>query len=258
MILAIDLKAVLYRLFFAGGPRQSSDLPERFESSVYRFAKEVGATHWVMAFETGPTFRNELWVAYKAARRPAPTALGEQFPKVLAWAARVGLPVVERRGFEADDVLAAIAHEALLANEAVTFVSDDKDMAQALEAGVQQLRPARKGPERIADQFTVYREWGVPPARIPDLFGLMGDSVDGIPGVPRIGHLKAKRLLDRFGSLDGILIADSTLNDDVRLVIEHRVQAEVSRDLATLRSGLGLGRCWVPMTKQPAREEAPF
>lgn len=250
MICGLDARGLLYRAFFAGQGREPQRTLERFASIVRSVTREVAASHAVLAWESGPSNRRDLLPGYKLNRKPAPTALRSQAAGVPAWAREQGIPVVEVAGWEADDVLASAAREAVAAGEPITIVSSDKDLLQLLRPGVFQWRPDKANREdRLADQFTCFREWRVPPARIPDLFGLMGDATDGIPGVPGLGLRKAQRLLDRYGSLDAVLAAPQAGDRDAALVVQHADEARLCRDVATLNADLGVGRCWSALDK---------
>jgi DNA polymerase I len=154
-------------------------------------------------FESGKTFREEtLYAEYKANRAQMPPDLAEQIPFIRRLLDAMRIPILQYEGFEADDVIGAIAVRASGA-QAVVIVSSDKDMLQLVNDRVHMYNPVKEDiwyDPAMAEQFM-----GVKPAQIADMLALMGDSVDNIPGAPGIGDKGARDLIQRFGSVEAAI-----------------------------------------------------
>ncbi len=149
----------------------------------------------------GDTFRNTLYPAYKANRPPAPPDLAQQMKRCREVAEAFAIPVMQCDGFEADDLIATAITRARAAGLHVVVASDDKDLLQLVADDVL-VWQARK--QRVCDRDAVVAEWGVGPERVRDLLALMGDSSDNVPGVDHVGQKTAAKLLQEYGSLDGV------------------------------------------------------
>ncbi|MGH9591891.1 MAG: DNA polymerase, partial [Bryobacteraceae bacterium] len=154
-----------------------------------------------------PTFRDKLFDQYKAQRPPMPDDLAIQLPYVRRMCEAMRLPILEFDGFEADDVIGALAVQGSAKGMAVSIVTNDKDMMQLVGGNVRVLRPGA-GPNKtdlIVDEAKVEEIMGVPPSQVADVMALMGDSIDNIPGAKGIGEKGAKELIRRFGSVEAAL-----------------------------------------------------
>ncbi|MEQ1567848.1 MAG: 5'-3' exonuclease H3TH domain-containing protein, partial [Myxococcota bacterium] len=181
----------------------------------------------------GRTFRSELSPAYKAHRPPMPDGLVPQLPYVDKLVAAHHFPIVRAPGVEADDAIATLCAQALALGHEVYVVSGDKDLAQLVGERVRMLDTTK---EVLYDADTVFRKWGVRPSQIPDLLGLAGDAVDGIPGVEGIGEKTAAKLLNQYGSLDGIFAHVDEQTPKLRgSLIEHEQRARHNFEMMTLR-----------------------
>lgn len=188
----------------------------------------------------GKTFRSEIDPQYKANRSPTPPDLVTQIPWIKKMVPALGLPLVEVAGVEADDVIGTLATQARELGYAVDIVTSDKDMMQLVGGGVQLVDTMQN---RISREPEVEKKFGVPPAQVVDVQGLMGDAVDNIPGVKGIGEKTAKRLIEHFGSLENLYegldgIADLGLRGaaGIRKKLEAgKEDAWQSRLLATIR-----------------------
>ncbi|MGH9867833.1 MAG: DNA polymerase I [Candidatus Polarisedimenticolia bacterium] len=192
--------------------------------------------HLGVAFDTGaPTFRHEGFADYKAHRPPPPDDLVAQFPWVRRVCEVLRVPVIEKDGWEADDVIATLAEQAVQAGYEVMIVTSDKDMFQLVGEHVQILNAARDN--LIMDAAKVEEMFGVRPSQVPDVLALWGDATDNIPGVSGIGEKGAKEIIKTFGSLkDAIHRADEI----PRKVYRENLKAQSDRalqslDLATIR-----------------------
>lgn len=245
-LLLLDGTAEIYRSYHAFKEmRNSKGEPTGaafgFVLALRRLLDDEAPTHAAVAFDLpGPTIRHAAFEAYKATRKPPPAEMVIQIPIVKELTSAIGMHAVEVPGFEADDVIATLSSTAVAAGFAVTVVSRDKDLLQVIEPGVT-LIDHKKGSERL-DEAAAERRIGIPPARIPDLLGLMGDSSDNIPGVEGVGEKIAKRLIVEHGTIDAIYEdLDKLPNARVRTKLEaQRAQAFLSRELATVRRDVPL------------------
>jgi DNA polymerase-1 len=247
----LDAYGLIYRYYFAFVARPLRNSRGRNISALYGFARTLLSLindknpHYLAAvFDSrGPTFRHEMYAAYKATREKAPDDLHEQVPLVEELLAALGVPGLRKDGFEADDIIATLAARCKKEGRPCYIVSSDKDLLQLVGEGVYQLRPAKepgKGYEQV-DAAGVKELWGVPPDRILDLLALMGDSADNIPGVKGIGEKTAARLINRYGSMDEIYRNIAGIEGSAaKKLAEGKESAELSRSLAALRYDVAL------------------
>ena len=173
-----------------------------------KLQKEHAPDYLAVVFDTRePTFRDKLFDQYKAQRPPMPDDLAVQLPYVRRMCEAMRLPILEFDGFEADDVIGALAKQAAKKNLDVSIVTSDKDMMQLVGGNVRVLRPggAPDKTDLIVDAAKVEEIMGVPPEKVADVMALMGDSIDNIPGAKGIGEKGAKELIRRFGSAEAAL-----------------------------------------------------
>jgi len=187
----------------------------------------------------GPTTRHQVFADYKAQRPEMPTAMVQQIPYVHRVLEAMHVPILMLAGEEADDILGTVAVRAAAGAYAVILISGDKDLFQVVGDRIA-VRDTMK--ERTWGPAEVQERYGIPPERIPDLLALMGDSIDNIPGVPGVGEKTARDLLQRFGTLEGILdrvaeVPKPKLRDSLRT---HAEQARLSKRLASIRTDLAV------------------
>ncbi|MEE9613969.1 MAG: DNA polymerase I [Thermodesulfobacteriota bacterium] len=206
-----------------------------FTQTLKKLVSDYGPDYLAVAFDVkGPTFRHELFEEYKLERPPMPDDLSPQIPYIKDIVRAFNIPVLEKEGYEADDVLATLAGE-FAGRLRVVVVTGDKDMFQLVGPDTVVLDQAKKkeyGPAEVEEKF------GVPPERIVDLMGLAGDTSDNIPGVPGVGVKTAAKLIKEFGSFDGVFkdvdaVSGKKLKENLK---EYKEQAILSRELATLKS----------------------
>jgi len=179
-----------------------------------------------------PTHRELRFPGYKAQRPPMPGELREQLPFIDRLVLANHFPLIRQPGWEADDLIATLAKRASDAGMEVTIVAGDKDLAQLVGERVRMQDTMR---DVIYDAELVRKKWGVPPAQIPDLLALMGDTVDNIPGVPGIGQKGAAALLEKYGSLEALLAHTGELKGKQKAALEeHREAAKLYRELCTV------------------------
>ncbi|WP_417268861.1 DNA polymerase I [Celeribacter sp.] len=240
----IDGSAFIFRAYHALPPltRKSDGLPvgavAGFCNMLYRYIEaNTGAdapTHAAVIFDhSGKTFRNDLYPAYKANRPPAPEDLRPQFPLTRDATRAFNVSCIEIEGFEADDIIATLAHQARDAGGSVTIISSDKDLMQLVGDGVEMLDPMKN--KRI-DREGVEEKFGVGPERVVDVQALAGDSVDNVPGAPGIGIKTAALLINEYGDLDTLLARAEEIKQPKRrqTLIENAELIRISRDLVQL------------------------
>jgi DNA polymerase-1 len=238
-LVLVDGSWLLYRAFFAL-PSSLSTKGGLPTNAIYGFAlmfrkllagraPERGA----VVFDTPePTHREKAFPAYKAQRPPTPTELRVQMPHIDRLIQTYRFPILRVPGFEADDVVATLARQGAEAGMEVLIVAGDKDLAQMVGPHVRMQDTMR---DVTYDEELVRKKWGVPPARIPDLLALMGDAVDNIPGVEGIGQKGAAALLEKYGTVEGVLAHASELKGKQKASIEAAAtEVPLYKQLATV------------------------
>ncbi|MBI3474040.1 MAG: DNA polymerase I [Candidatus Solibacter usitatus] len=191
---------------------------------------------WIAAiFESeGPTLREQEFKEYKATRAETPPDLLDQIPLIRRLLDALRIPVLDYRGYEADDVIGTMSRRAAEQGIEVVVVSSDKDMLQLVDERVSMLNPAKD--DAWYDPDKVREFMGVRPDQVADLLALKGDSVDNIPGAPGIGDKGAKDLIERFGSVEAALERASEVERKAyrESLRDHREQILLSKKLATI------------------------
>ena len=191
--------------------------------------------HLAVIFDTARrTFRSEIYPEYKAHRPPPPEDLIPQFPLVRDAVRAFNVPCFEMEGFEADDLIATYADQAVAAGYEVVIVSSDKDLMQMVGDHVSMQDPMK---QTVIREDQVKEKFGVGPDKVIDVQALAGDSSDNVPGVPGIGVKTAAELINTYGDLDTLLDRAEEIKQPKRRqnLLEFADQARVSRDLVTLK-----------------------
>jgi len=179
-----------------------------FTSMLLKVLADLKPTYFAIAFDTkAPTFRHKIYDQYKAHRPPTPDDLVRQMERVRQMVEAFGMPIYELDGYEADDIIGSLSVQARQQGVNTFILSGDADAMQLVSPEVKLLFPGARGTFSDSDLFdeTAVREkYGVNPGQITDLKGLMGDTSDNIPGVPGIGQKTAAKLIEQFGSTEGI------------------------------------------------------
>src|SRR5579862_6612791 len=240
----VDAMNTIFRAFFAPMSRLNSPqgiptkVPYLFSNMIRKLAKEHSPDYLAVVFDTRePTFRDKLFAQYKAQRPPMPDELAIQLPYVRRMCEAMQLPILEFDGFEADDVMGALAKQGAKAGLEVFLVTGDKDMMQLVGGKVRVLRPGA-GPNKtdlIVDETKVEEIMGVPPKKVADVMALMGDSIDNIPGAKGIGEKGARELILRFGSAEAALDHASEVEGK-----RYREALENSRDAVLMSKQLAV------------------
>ena len=241
----VDAMAHIYRAFYAPMMRMNgpgglpTKVPFLFANIMRRIIKDYQPEYLGIVFDpSGPTFRDKLFEKYKAQREPMPDEMRVQLPYVKKLVEAMRLPVLEMKGYEADDVIGTLAVKGAKNELEVLIVSNDKDMMQLVGKNVRTLRTGSGGAKAdvIVDEKRVEEILGVPPERVIDIMALMGDTVDNIPGAKGIGEKGATELIQKYGSVENALDhADQVPNKRYREALQQqREQVMMSKQLATI------------------------
>jgi DNA polymerase-1 len=235
----IDGSAYVYRAFFALPALNNSkglqtNAVYGFTTTLMKIIREHQPQGLAVVFdEAGPTLRHEAYKAYKAQRPPMPEGMSAQIPYIHRAVEALNIPVVRQAGYEADDLIGTLAVQAERAGYDVVIVTGDKDMFQLLTSQVRIYDPV-KG--KWIGEAECRERFGVEPARVVEVMGLMGDSTDNIPGVRGIGEKTATKLIAQFGSIEELLrrIDEVTPARLKTLLAEQAENARLSRTLAMI------------------------
>src|SRR5438046_90591 len=237
-----------YRAFFAR-PEElatsegfSTNALLGFTNMLFKLLADYRPKGVAVAWDTRPVHRTELLETYKIERKPMPDLLREQFPYFRPIVEAFGYRNLEFEGWEADDVIATLAHQADEAGIKTTVVSTDRDDCQLVTENVALMMTPRgvsdvhvDTPERVEARL------GIPPEKVPDFIALKGDPSDNIPGIPGIGDKTAGQLVAQYGSLEGVLEhVDELSPARGKNIRENAEQALVSKELATMRRDLDI------------------
>ena len=248
----VDAMAHIYRAFFAPMPQRltgpggvPTNVPFLFGNILRRLIKDYQPDYIGIVFDPpGATFRDKLFEKYKAQRQPMPDEMRVQLPFVRRLCEAMRLPILEVQGYEADDVIGAMALQAAKKNLDVLVISNDKDMMQLVGKNVRTLRTGSGGVKAdiIVDEKKVEEILGVPPERVVDYMALLGDNIDNIPGAKGIGEKGAAELIKKYGSVEKALDhADEVPNKRYREALQQqREQVMMSKQLATIATDLPL------------------
>ena len=242
----VDAMAHVYRAFFAPMPQRltgpggvPTNVPFLFGNILRRLIKDYQPEYIGIVFDPpGATFRDKLFEKYKAQRQPMPDEMRVQLPFVRRLCEAMRLPVLEIKGYEADDVIGTMAVQAGKHNLEVLIVSNDKDMMQLVGKSVRTLRTGSGGTKGdiIVDEKKVEEILGVPPEKVVDYMALLGDTIDNIPGAKGIGEKGAAELIKKYGSVESALDhADEVPNKRYREALQQqREQVLMSKQLAEI------------------------
>jgi DNA polymerase-1 len=242
----VDAMAHIYRAFFAPMPQRltspggvPTNVPFLFGNILRRLIKDYQPDYIGIVFDPpGATFRDKLFEKYKAQRQPMPDEMRVQLPFVRRLCEAMRLPILEIKGYEADDVIGTMAVKAAKQNLEVLIVSNDKDMMQLVGKSVRTLRTGSGGAKAdvIVDETKVEEILGVPPEKVVDYMALLGDTIDNIPGAKGIGEKGAAELIKKYGSVESALEhADEVSNKRYREALQQqREQVLMSKQLAAI------------------------
>lgn len=263
----LDGMALVFRAYFAfsGNPRVTS---KGFDTSaIFGFAislldllQKENPTHIGVVFDTPePTARHIEYPAYKAQRDEMPEALAAALPYIDKLIEAFHIPVLKRPGYEADDVIGTLAWKAAAEGFTVYMMTPDKDFAQLVRDNVYIYKPARMGNGiEIMGVAEVLEKWEISrPEQVIDILGMWGDAVDNIPGIPGIGEKTAKKLVQEFGSMEGLLANTDKLKGKQKENVENfREQGLLSKKLATIDTQVPIDFDPKSLTLDPPNESA--
>jgi len=245
VLYVLDGTAALFRAWFAVSGRSAPDGSEvgavwGLGQWLARVHRRLAPSHVAVVFDAGSwTFRNEIWEDYKANRGEPPEELVPQFELAVALCGAMGCPAFRADGYEADDLMAALARRGREAGISVGLITPDKDVLQLVAPGVSVLDPKELA---VVDEDAVVKRFGVRPDQLVDYLALAGDPTDNVPGVRGVGPKTAEVLLREFGSLDALYEGlDRVPALEVRgakglaaKLREHEPEARLSRRLVVL------------------------
>ncbi|MEI8173749.1 MAG: DNA polymerase I [Deltaproteobacteria bacterium] len=241
----IDGSNYIYRAFYAIRELSNSrGFPTNaiygFTTMLIKFLRDWKPRYIAIAFDVkGPTFRHEAYDGYKATRKATPEALIPQIACIKDVVRGFSIPVLEKQGVEADDIIGSLAKKYAAEGLKTVIVSGDKDMMQLVTEDIIMIDTMK---DKTYDINAVRERFGVGPEKVAEILGLMGDTSDNIPGIPGIGPKSAQRLIEEFGSVEGILknvdrLRNAKLRETVRT---HAEQATMSRYLAVIKTDIEL------------------
>ncbi|MFQ5843005.1 MAG: 5'-3' exonuclease H3TH domain-containing protein, partial [Thermodesulfobacteriota bacterium] len=241
----IDGSSYVFRAFHAIGQLSTSKgLPTNaifgFTSMLLRVLREMKPEYLAVVLDAkGPTFRDEIYPNYKANRPGMPEDLGLQIPYIKRIIEAYNIPVIEKEGYEADDVIGTIAKEVAKKGLDVVIVTGDKDMLQLVEEHICTLDTMK---DRSFGESEVVERYGVEPEQMTDVMGLAGDSIDNIPGVPGIGQKTAVALIKQYDTLENVLANREKLSKKklIEALTRFGEQATLSKRLATIATDVPL------------------
>lgn len=246
-ILLIDGHSILNRAFY--GLPDLTNSEGRHTGAVYgflnilfRILEEEKPKYLTVAFDLHePTFRHKIYNAYKGTRKPMPEELREQVPLIKDVLTAMGIKIVYKPGFEADDLLGTLAVRSEKAGMDVTILSGDRDLLQlATEKVLIRLPKTSRGKTTIENFHTqeVIEKYQVTPPQIIELKALMGDSADNIPGIPGVGEKTATKMVVEFGSIENAYahLEEVKPNKAKESLREHYDMAVLSKTLATINT----------------------
>ncbi len=241
----LDAYALIFRGYYAfiKNPRINSKGMDTsaimgFTNSLLDVIKRERPDHLAVCFDKGGSAsRTELYTDYKANRDETPEAIRIAVPYIQQLLKAMQIPVVEKEGFEADDLIGTLAKQAEKEDFQVFMVTPDKDFAQLVSENIFMYRPARMG--------NGIEIWGIPevqkkfevekPEQVIDYLGMMGDAVDNIPGLPGVGDKTAKKFIKAYGSMEGLLAHTDELKGKLKEKIEASKELGLlSKELATI------------------------
>ncbi|NKE08790.1 MULTISPECIES: DNA polymerase I [Kocuria] len=256
-LLLIDGHSLAFRAFFAlsraaeygNGPAFVTESGEHTEA-VYGFLntmtklmREQKPTHLVVSFDLeGPTLRSQEYGEYKGGRDETPEAFHGQVPRIQAVLEALGVPVVTKEGYEADDVLATLARRGAAADFEVLVFSGDRDAFQMVDDHVTVVYPGRTPSDlKMMDAAAVMEKYKVPPQYYPDLAALTGEQADNLPGVPGVGPGFAAKWIEAYGDVESVLEHAEKITGKKGEALRENVElVRRNRKLNRLETGLDL------------------
>lgn len=243
-LVLVDGSSYLYRAFHAlPSLSNSKGMPTGAAYGIINMLRKLLAdydpSHLAVVFDAkGKTFRDDLYSEYKANRPPMPDELRQQLDAIRSLVKALGMPLLEVPGVEADDVIGTLAKQGKNSGFDVTISTGDKDMAQLVNGSVTMVNTmdnSRLDPKGVEGKF------GVTPEQMVDYLTLVGDAVDNVPGVPKVGPKTAVKWLKEYGSLDGIIAHADEIGGKVGESLRGCLdRLPLSRQLVTIKCDVAL------------------
>ena len=251
----IDGHSIIHRAFYGIPDLTNSEglhtnAVYGFLNILFKVLEEEQPDYLTVAFDlAAPTFRHLQYEAYKGTRKPMPQELREQVPLLQEVLDAMGILMVSKEGYEADDMLGTTARIARERGMEVTIVSGDRDLLQLAEDHVKIRIPKTKGGKTITEDYyaaDVMEKYQVTPLQFIDVKGLMGDASDNIPGLPGVGEKTATRLIKEYGSIENAHdhLEEIKPNKAREALREYYDQALMSRELAAIKTDCPLEYDW--------------
>ena len=247
----VDGHSFCYRAFYAiphltNSKGEPTNAIYGFVTMIRKLLEEQKPDHVAMCFDRKePTFRHEQYKEYKAHRKPMPEELVSQIEPIKEFCRISKLAILEKAGFEADDVIGTLAKQGERAGYQVFIITGDKDAFQLVNEQVKILQPHKENfvydREKVRERFS-----GLGPEKVVDILALMGDASDNIPGVPGIGEKTAIKLIQEFGSVQGLLerIEEIPSEKQRQKIQENMKDLKMSQMLATIDTNVPLEIDW--------------
>ena len=241
----LDAYALIYRSYYAFIKNPRINSKGKNTSAIMGFLNTLNEvitkekpTHIGVAFDHGKTFRNEVFPAYKAQREETPEDIKASVPIIKDILEAYHIPVLQVDGFEADDVIGTLATQAGSQGVETYMLTPDKDYGQLVADNVYIFRPRHGGGYDKIGKNEISDKYGIgSPAQVIDLLALMGDTADNFPGCPGVGEKTAVKLINEFGSVDGLLNHTDQLKGKMREKVEGAIDdIKMSYFLATIRT----------------------
>jgi DNA polymerase-1 len=241
----LDAYALIFRAYYAfiRAPRMNSQGLNTsamfgFTNTLLDLIKREQPTHLAVCFDfPAKTVRNEIYTEYKANRDATPEDIRISVPYIRKIIEGFNIPILEAEGYEADDVIGTLAKKAEKEGYTTYMVTPDKDFGQLITENILMYKPGRggSGPEVLGPK-EVCEQWGInEPLQVIDILSMMGDAVDNIPGLPGVGEKTAAKLVQAYGSLEGLYEHTDELKGKLKeRVEENKEQAFMSKVLATI------------------------
>ena len=250
-LVLIDGHSILNRAFYGVPDLTNSEglhtnAVYGFLNIMFKILEEEKADHLAVAFDLKePTFRHKMYEEYKGTRKPMPQELHEQVPLMKEVLAAMGIPILTKAGFEADDILGTVAKHQAGDKVEVSIVSGDRDLLQLADEHIKiRIPKTLRGGTEVKDYYPedVKREYGVTPKEFIDVKALMGDASDNIPGVPSIGEKTATAIISAYGSIENAYAHLEEIKPPRarKALEEHYDMAQMSKKLAEICTDCGI------------------
>ena len=259
-LVLIDGNSILNRAFYGIMGNKMLTTPDgKYTNAVYGFLAimfkamdDIKPDYMAVAFDLkAPTARHKMYEGYKATRKGMPNELAEQMPIVKEILELMHITVIEKEGYEADDILGTLAKEGEKAGLEVTIVSGDRDTFQLASKKISIRIPHTKVGKTEIDTFgekEIKEKYGVKPKQLIEVKGLMGDTSDNIPGVPGVGEKTALELVKTYKSMDKLYEAIENNTDTLKEKLKEKLVE--NKDLAILSRTLGTINIEVPLEEK--------